>query len=271
MGHILPLEQMNWVYTCKRMKLDSYLTYARLVTSVMSDSLWSHGLQPARLLCPWDFPGKNTEVGCHFLLHPYLTPYAKLNSKRIKDLNLRAQFSSKQRGYFFFNLGFGKGFFLSFLVFLKECAVFIVRHQTRRPGEGNGTQLQYSCLENPMDGGAWWAAVHGVAKSRTWLNNFTFPFHFHALEKEMAAHSSVLAWRIPGMAEPGGLPSMGSHRVRHDWHDLAAAAAADKEARAANVQKTQTLWSFAGNDFYRQNLRWGLQGVWPFSDWLVGR
>ena len=64
--------------------------------------------------------------------------------------------------------------------------------------EGNGTSLQYSCLENPMDGGAWWAAVHGVSKSRTQLSNFTFSFHFHALEKEMATHSSVLAWRIPG-------------------------------------------------------------------------
>ena len=77
-------------------------------------------------------------------------------------------------------------------------------------GEGNGTALQYSCLENPMDGGAWWAAVHGVAKSQTRLSNFTLTFHFHALEKEMATHSSVLAWRIPGMGEPGGLPSMGS-------------------------------------------------------------
>ena len=65
-------------------------------------------------------------------------------------------------------------------------------------GEGNGTPLQYSCLENPMDGGAWWAAVHGVARSRTLLSDFTFTFHFHALEKEMATHSSVLAWRIPG-------------------------------------------------------------------------
>ena len=82
--------------------------------------------------------------------------------------------------------------------------------------EGNGTPLQYSCLENPMDGGAWWAVVHGVAKSRTRLSNFTFTFPFHALEKEMATHSSVLAWRIPGMGEPGGLPSMGSHRVGHD-------------------------------------------------------
>ena len=91
-------------------------------------------------------------------------------------------------------------------------------------GEGNGNPLQYSCLENPMDGGAWWAAVHGVARSRTQLSDFTFTFHFHALEKEMATHSSVLAWRIPGTVGPGELPSMGSHRVGHDWSDLAAAA-----------------------------------------------
>ena len=92
--------------------------------------------------------------------------------------------------------------------------------------EGNGTPLQYSCLENPMDGGPWGAADHGVAKSRTRLSDFPFTFHFHALEKEMATHSSVLAWRVPGTGEPGGLPSMGSHRVGHDWSDLAAAAAA---------------------------------------------
>ena len=84
------------------------------------------------------------------------------------------------------------------------------------PGEGNGNPLQYSWLENPMDGGAWWATVHGVMKSQTRLNDFTFTFHFHALEKEMATHSSVLAWRIPGMGEPVGLPSMGSHRVRYN-------------------------------------------------------
>ena len=102
--------------------------------------------------------------------------------------------------------------------------------------EGNGTPLQYSCLENPMDRGAWWAAVHGVVKSRTTelqsmgslrvgrLSDVTFTFHFHALEKEMATHSSVLAWRTPVTGEPGGLLSMGSHRVGHDWSDLAAAA-----------------------------------------------
>ena len=83
-------------------------------------------------------------------------------------------------------------------------------------GEDNGTPLQYSCLENPMDGGAWWVAVHGVAKSRTRLSDFSLTFHFHALEEEMATHSSVLAWRIPWTGEPGGLPSMGSHRAGHD-------------------------------------------------------
>ena len=99
-------------------------------------------------------------------------------------------------------------------------------------GEGNGTPLQYSCLENPMDGGAWWAAVHGVAKSQKQLSDFTFTFHFHALV-EMVTHSSVLAWRVSGTAEPVELPFMGLHRVGHDWSDLAAAAA-------------WRLWSFFG-------------------------
>ena len=92
-------------------------------------------------------------------------------------------------------------------------AIFSSRGRVR---EGNGPPLQSSCLEDPMDGGAWKAAVHGVAEGWTRLSNFTFTFHFHALEKAMAAHSSVLAWRIPGPGEPGGLPSMGSHRVGHD-------------------------------------------------------
>ena len=109
--------------------------------------------------------------------------------------------------------------------FSSICSSILVTDMVRT-GEGNGTPLQYSCLENPMDGGAWQAGVHGVAKSQTWLSDFTFTFHFHALEKEMATHSSVLALRIPGMGEPGGLPSMGSHRVGHDWSDLTAAAAA---------------------------------------------
>ena len=100
---------------------------------------------------------------------------------------------------------------------------FIILHIPSR--EGNGTPLQHSCLENPTDGGAWKAAVHGVAEGRTWLSDFTFTSPFHALEKEMATHSSVLTWRIPGMGKPGGLLSMGSHRVGHDWSDLAIAIA----------------------------------------------
>ena len=94
--------------------------------------------------------------------------------------------------------------------------VGILCKSSAKIGEGNGTPLQYSCLENPMDRGAWKAAIHGFAKSRTRLRDFTFTFHFHALEKEMATHSSVPAWRLPGTGEPGGLPSMGSHRVGHD-------------------------------------------------------
>ena len=90
-------------------------------------------------------------------------------------------------------------------------------------GVSNGNPLQCSCLENPMGGGAWWAAVQGVTKSQRRLSDFTFTFHFHALESEMATHSSVLAWRIPGTGEPSGLLSLGSYRVGHDWIDLAAA------------------------------------------------
>ena len=95
-----------------------------------------------------------------------------------------------------------------------------------------------------MDGGAWWATIYGVAKSRTWLSDFTFTFHFHALEKEMATHSSVIAWKIPGTGEPGGLQSMGLHRVGYDWSDLAAAAAAadTKNTKSARLQQKWELW-----------------------------
>ena len=96
------------------------------------------------------------------------------------------------------------------------CSMFLSVIYLIYIGEGNGSPLLYSCLENPMGGGAWWAAVHGVAKSRTRLSHFTFTFHFHGLEKEMATHSSVLAWRIPGKGDPGGMLSMGLHRVRQD-------------------------------------------------------
>ena len=85
----------------------------------------------------------------------------------------------------------------------------------RSPGEGNGNPLQYTCLEDSVHRGARWATVHGVTKSQTQLSDSTFTFHFHALEKEMATHSNILAWRIPGTEEPGGLLSMGSYRVGH--------------------------------------------------------
>ena len=109
-------------------------------------------------------------------------------------------------------------------------------------GEGDGTPLQYSCLANPMDEGAWQAAVHGVAESWTWLSDFTFIFYFHALEEEMATHSSVLAWRIPGTAEPGGVLSMGTHSVVHDWSDLAAAAAAALSPKCWWLALEKQLW-----------------------------
>ena len=107
--------------------------------------------------------------------------------------------------------------------------------------EGNGTPLQHSCLENPMDRGAWWAAVHGVAKSRTRLSNFTFTFHFHALEKEMATHSNVLAWRIPGTGEPGGLPSMGS-QSRTRLKRLSSSRSDKESGRAAPRRKRFFSW-----------------------------
>ena len=105
------------------------------------------------------------------------------------------------------------------LVMTKGCCWHRLQHLCRTSEysrEGHGTPLQYSCLGNPMDGGAWWAAVQGVAKSQTQLSNFPFTFHFHALKKEMATHSSVLAWRVPEMGAPGGLLSMKSHRVGYD-------------------------------------------------------
>ena len=114
-------------------------------------------------------------------------------------------------------------------------------------GEGNGTPLQDSCLENLMDRGAWWAAVYGVAQSWTWLSAFTFTFHFHALEKEMVTHSSVLAWRIPGTREPGGLPSMELQRVGCNRSNAAAAAAATW-LKSLSMRRIYHLFSFFSMD-----------------------
>ena len=110
-----------------------------------------------------------------------------------------------------------------------------------------------------MDRGAWWAAVHGVAKSQTRLSDFTFTFHFHALEKEMATHSSVLAWSIPGTGEPGGLPSMGSHRVRHDWSNLAVAEAESFRLKAGQKFETCLL---AELSIPLSGPHWGAPRVW---------
>ena len=132
--------------------------------------------------------------------------------------------------------------------------------------------------ENPMDGGAWWAAVHGVAKSRTRLSDFIFTFHFHALEKEMTTHSSVLAWRIPGTGEPGGLLSMGSHRVGHNWSDLAAAAAGNVNiASLCSIcflfffSSVDSLFTFLSGFVHLEGIYPNSLMMWKKEDGLVDR
>ena len=157
----------------------------------MSTSLRPHGLYSL-----WNSPGQNTGVGSLFHLQG-IVPIQVSNPGLLHCRQILYQMSHTGSPYISHQF--------SHIVVLITLL-----------GEGSGTPLQYSCLENPINGGAWCAAVHGVPRSGTRLSDFTFTFHFHALEKEMATHSSVLAWRIPEMREPGGLPSMGSHRVRHD-------------------------------------------------------
>ena len=219
----------------------------------MSDSVQPHRRQPTRLRCPWDSSGKNTGVGCHFLLqcikvkresevtHSCLTlsdpvdcslPGSSIHGifqTRVLEwgaiafsgiytiLSQPENFNSLLSITALYKIGLNE-LLVKFKVnpisgsFPHDICVFC----GNCPSLGNGTPLQYSCLETPMDGGAFKAAVHGVTEGRTRLSDFTFTFHFHALEKEMATYSSVLTWRIPGTGEPGGLLSMGSHRVGHD-------------------------------------------------------
>ena len=190
--------------------------------SVMPNSLWSHGLQHARLSFPSPSPGACSNScplsqWCHPTISSSVIPFSScLQSSPASKLFPMS---------WLFTLGRQSiGVSASVSVLPMNIQGWFPLGLTNVIWRRQWTTLQYSCLENPMDGGAWWATVHRVTKSWTRLNDFTFTFHFHALEKEMAAHSSVLAWRIPGTGEPGGWPSMGWYGVRHNWSYLAAAA-----------------------------------------------
>ena len=192
----------------------------------MFNSVRPHRRQPTRLPRPWDSPGKNTGVGCHFLLQCMKVKSESEVAESCPTLSNPMDCSlpgSSVHGIFQARvLGWGAIETEDSKMRRQQVPgqVWVSSRNVLEPriffGEGNGTPLQCSCLENHMNRGAWWATVHGVAKSQTRLSDFPFTFHFHALEKEMATHSSVLAWRIPGTGEPGGLPSMGSNRVGHD-------------------------------------------------------
>ena len=197
----------------------------------MFDSVRPHGWQPTRLPSPWDSLGKNTGVGCHFLLQCMKVQSESEISQSCLTLSDPIDCSlpgSSVHGIFQARvLEWGVTTYLRLLIFLlavlipscdSSSSVYHMMYSAyklnkQEPGNGSSSPLQYSCLKNQMGEGACWATVHGVTKSWTRLSNFTFTFHFHALEKETATHSSVLAWRIPGTGEPGVLPSMGSHRV----------------------------------------------------------
>ena len=180
--------------------------------SVVSDSL-----QPHVLYIPGNSLGQNTGVGSFFLFQGIFPTWGS-NPGLLHCRWILYQLSHKGSPVFI-NQKFSQYQLIQSIckqLYSLTQLSFTKHLLCSRVGEGNGTPLQYSCLENPMEGGAWKAAVHGVAKSWTQLSDFTFTFHFHALEKEMATHSSVLVWRIPGMGQPGGVPSLGSHRVGHD-------------------------------------------------------
>ena len=202
------------------------------------------------LLCPWNSPDKNTGMGSHsFLQRIFPTQGSNLVLLHCRQILYHLSYQGSPikshilmlfdwpewdwgrrkslsccDGSFWISCVWRLGAACGRSRHLSSCTWTILSLQ--RPAVCFGDPLQYSCLENPMDGGAWQAVVHGVAEGWTWLSDFTFTFHFHALEKKMATHSSVLAWRTPGMGEPGGLLSMASHRVGHDWSNLGAAVAA---------------------------------------------
>ena len=197
----------------------------------MSYSVRPHRRQPMRLPHPWDSPGKNTGVGCHFLLQCMKVKSESEDAQSCLTLSDPMDCSlpgSSVHGIFparvleWAAIAFSHAVVYGVAKSWTQLSDLACMHaQDSLPTEVahfrvTQSPLQYSCLENPMDRGAWWAAVHGVAKSRTRLSDFTFTFYFHALEKETATHSGVLAWRIPGKGQPGGLLSVGSHRVGHD-------------------------------------------------------
>ena len=150
----------------------------------------------------------------------------------------------------------------SLSLFYRTISTYILESSSSITGEGNGTPLQYSCLENSMDGGAWKAAVHGVAEGRTRLSDFTFTFHFHALEKEMATHSSVVAGRIPGTGEPGGLLSMGLHRVGHDWSDLAASITSSMKLSLTFSSAPRASCAYFWHSKHPRTIHWVLGYSW---------
>ena len=185
----------------------------------MSDYVRPHRWQPTRLPRPWDSPGKNSGVGCHFLLQCRKVKSESEDAQSCLTLSNPMDCSlpgSSIHGIFQARVVEWVAIAFSMYTLLSPCWLSILNIAVCTWEKAMAPPLQYSCPENPMGRGAWWAAVHGVAKSRTQLINFTFTFHFRALEKEMATHSSVSAWRIPGTGEPGGLPSLGWHRVRHE-------------------------------------------------------